>query len=387
MNILHLVTAYRRNRYDIITPWLVDMLNEQSKKHNVTVLTSGYKRTPQEQKDGQIEVSRFNYCPSNMQRMSHDMTINDFLKRHKHYYFILPIFFLMGMLKLIKLSISRQIDIITIHWPFPMALMYLPVKNLIHAKTVNVWYGAEMKILSDRTGLLSNIFRYIAKQADYNVVISSHTEKLLDDIAGAVKTEIIPYGVHIKPFRKFDKEQYILFAGRLVERKGVQYLIDAMQYVNSEYKLIIAGDGPLKENLQRHIAQQGLTDRVKMTGYVSDERLQELYEHASVFVLPAIYDRKGDTEGLGMVLVEAICKGTPVIATGIGGIRDIVIDKETGLFSKEKDSRDIAEKVSILIKNEELKNKIVKKAYEHVTMYFSIERISGKFNEIYKNIV
>lgn len=386
MNILHLVTAYRRNKNDIITPWLVDMLKQQGKRHNVSVLTSGYKRTPVRQKDNDIEVYRFNYAPSKARRISHDMTISDFLKRHMHYYFILPLFFVMGMIKLAKILHTKQIDILTIHWPFPMALMYLPIKNLFHIKTVNVWYGAEMKVLSGKTGLLKNIFSYIVKQADYNVVISSHTGQLLEHIAGSVETAVIPYGVHVKPLKQFDKQNYIFFAGRLVERKGVKYLINAMINVRDDYKLIIAGDGPLRNELNNQIAEKGLDKRVIMKGYISDNELEYLYEHASLFVLPAIFDAKGDTEGLGMVLVEAICKGTPVIATGIGGIKDIVRDNETGLFSKEKDSNDIAEKINMLIEDTELREKLIVNAYKYVEKYFSIEHIADKFEDIYEKI-
>lgn len=386
MNILHLVTAYRRDRNDIITPWLVDMLKYQSKNHRVSVFTSNYRKTPLMQRDGRVDIHRFNYAPSTMQCMSHDMTINDFLRKHVNYYFILPLFFIMGMIKLLKLTRKKHIKIITIHWPFPMALMYLPVMKFINVKTVNVWYGAEMKVLGSRTGLLGNLFGFIARKAHYNVVISSHTGKLLENIAGNVDMSVIPYGVHIKPLKIFQKESYILCAGRLVERKGIKYLIEAMKFVKHDYKLIIAGDGPLRPMLQKQIDEMQLSRRVKMKGYVSDGELNRLYEHASVFVLPAIYDRKGDTEGLGMVLVEAICKGTPVVATGIGGIRDIVIDGKTGLFSKEKDSRDIAEKINLLIDNEALRDKLTENAYKHIEKYFSIQRISGKFDEVYEKI-
>ena len=224
----------------------------------------------------------------------------------------------------------------------------------------------------------------IARRANANIVISSHTDGLLKNVAGNIETHIIPYGVNITKLENTNKKKQIFFAGRLVERKGVEYLINAMDYIDSEYSLYIAGNGPLREHLQNIINRKKMKNRICMLGYISDEELKQYYRESTVFVLPAIFDSNGDTEGLGMVLIEAIMRNTPVIATGIGGIRDIVIDNNTGLFCEEKNSRDIAAKINLIINDPILASTLTVNAYKYVTDNFSIEEIIKRFNEVYE---
>ena len=104
----------------------------------------------------------------------------------------------------------------------------------------------------------------------------------------------------------------MLFVGRLVERKGVRYLIEAVQRLSPERRarLVIIGDGPERQRLEEQARRSGLEGRVEVRGRVSDRELRQAYADASVFVLPAIVDTRGDTEGLGVVLLEAMSYGS-----------------------------------------------------------------------------
>ena len=301
-NILHLVTAFKRNSADVITPWMVDLLAKQASENNIFVLTSAYRRISKKQIFKRIKIIRFNYAPSNLQKISHDLTINDFLKKHPLYFLLLPLFFICGTMKLIETINKYEIDIVNIHWPFPLSLMTIPIRYLKKIKIVNIWYGAEMKIIGKGTGKIKGIFRNIVDAADINIAISTHTANILKKVIGEIDTVIIPYGVTIPKKQDYPKKNYILFVGRLVERKGVEYLIRAMKSVEKEYVLKIVGAGPIISKLKRIAQADQLSSRVEFLGKVSDGKLIDLYKEASVFVLPAIFDNKGDTEGLGMVL-------------------------------------------------------------------------------------
>ncbi len=385
-NILHLVTAFKRNSNDVITPWMVDLLAEQASGNNVFVLTSAYRRINKKQIFNNIKILRFSYAPSNLQKMSHDFTMNDFLKKNPLYFLLLPLFFICGTIKLVEIVNKYDIDIVNIHWPFPLSLMTVPIRYLKKIKIVNIWYGAEMKIIGKKTNKIKDIFRSIVKAADINIAISTHTANILKKIIGEVDTVIIPYGVIVPKKQEYKKKKYILFVGRLVERKGVEYLIKAMKTVKKEYILKIVGSGPIINKLREIVKFEQLSNRVEFLGKVNNEKLVELYQDASVFVLPAIYDSKGDTEGLGMVLVEAMCYNTPVIATGIGGITDIIIDKETGLFSKEKNCYDIAEKINLILSDNKLEERLTDNAYNYIVDRFSIKNINKKFQDVYEKI-
>ena len=120
----------------------------------------------------------------------------------------------------------------------------------------------------------------------------------------------------------------VLFVGRLAERKGVRYLIDAVAALPRELqpRLTIIGDGPERQALEAQTHALHAEDRVAFLGWVTPEQLDAAYAAASVFVLPAVVDARGDTEGLGMVLLEAMTYTVPVISTPLGGVTDIVQD-------------------------------------------------------------
>jgi glycosyltransferase involved in cell wall biosynthesis len=121
-----------------------------------------------------------------------------------------------------------------------------------------------------------------------------------------------------------------LFAGRLEKEKGVHILIEAMVAVSQAVpgsRLLVAGDGQLRHDLERRVAALELEDRVEMLGWVQRDGVREVYERCSVLVLPSLWE-----EGLGMVLVEAGLSGRAVIGTDRGGIRDVIHHGENGLL-------------------------------------------------------
>jgi glycosyltransferase involved in cell wall biosynthesis len=386
MNILHITTAFQRNKDDIITPWLVNLLKEQSKEDSVFVLTSGYCNISSKQRIGKIEIHRFNYAPKRQMKITHDMTIQDYIQKNPLSIMLLPVFFISGIIKCAQLVKKKNIDTIIVHWPFPLFFIALPAKNIFKKKIVSVFYGAELKLFKNKFKRIRFIFKYICKSSSSVVAISNATADEVKELSGLSKVTVIPYGVKIKEWRENKKENLILTVGRQVERKGTEYLIKAMNLIESSYKLVIVGNGPLLNDLKKIATSENLSDRVIFTGWISDEALVEYYKKAKIFVLPAIYDSRGDTEGLGMVLVEAMMHGAVCVATGIGGITDIIKDGETGLFSKEKNPKDIAEKINMLIINSQMYSDIKNSAYKRAVNVFSLDSVNSKYRETIKSV-
>jgi len=191
--------------------------------------------------------------------------------------------------------------------------------------------------------------RWALAASDQVVAISSYTAREIAELS-AVQPRIIPYtigfaGTDAEVIRAAPRDRFVvLFVGRLVERKGVRYLIDAVQRLAPERhaRLVIIGDGPERERLEEQVRRDGLGDRVQVRGRVSDRALRQAYAEASVFALPAIVDTRGDTEGLGVVLLEAMSYRVPVVASDLGGITDIVTDGETGLLVPPGDAASLA---------------------------------------------
>ncbi len=178
----------------------------------------------------------------------------------------------------------------------------------------------------------------------------------------------------------------VLFVGRLVEWKGVDTLIRSMAGVRKvipDVKLIIVGEGMFRHELESLVTNTGLTGTVQFSGRVGDEDLVMLYNTAAVFVLPSRSYNGLVMEGLGVVLLEAMAQGVPVIGSNVGGIPDIITDGENGFLVPEQRPDIIAEKIIRILTDNELQEKFRSNGVIRVQDSFSCEMISEKFSEVY----
>jgi len=224
----------------------------------------------------------------------------------------------------------------------------------------------------------------LVKTANVKTAISTYSAKLL----GEENVIILPYSSALEfkelfpPKEKLENPR-ILFVGRLVERKGVIYLIWAMRILKErgiKAELRIVGEGLLMESLKNSAKD---LDSVKFLGKLSAEDLMEEYKRSDIFVLPSIVDSRGDTEGLGVVLLEALSFGLPVIASNVGGIPDIVEDGKTGILVPEKDPVAIADAIEKLLSNWENAKLMVLRGQDMIRERFSSEKIADKLVRIY----
>ena len=184
----------------------------------------------------------------------------------------------------------------------------------------------------------------------------------------------------------------ILFVGRHIERKGITYLIEAAKYLpRDNFEIRIVGVGDLTEQLK---AQAGLLNEIEkssanivFTGKLSPEDLANEYKTANVFVLPAIVDSKGDTEGLGVVLIEAMELGLPIVASNVGGIPDVVIDGESGILVPEKDPVALADAFKKLAADPSFTEQLLAGARKRISECFTWDGIIERQVEVYKKVV
>ena len=180
----------------------------------------------------------------------------------------------------------------------------------------------------------------------------------------------------------------VLFVGRLVERKGVSHLVDAVSLLRSgvDVRLVIVGDGPERARIESRVREHGLDGRVAVRGRVSEAELQAAYAAADVFVLPAVMDRRGDTEGLGVVLLEAMNYGVPVIASDIGGIVDIVVNNETGVLVRAGDAQALADALERVLGDASLARRLGDAGRRRLAERFSWDAILSRVEDVYRSI-
>src|SRR5437763_255743 len=167
----------------------------------------------------------------------------------------------------------------------------------------------------------------------------------------------------------------ILAVGRLVEKKGYPYLIDACRLLidrGYDVRLRIVGGGEMKEALRRHIAEVGLDERIELLGARPQDEVIELYRTATVFALPCVVLDNGDRDGIPNVLVEAMRLGLPVVSTAASGIPELVVDEGTGLLVPPRDAEALASALARLPDDAELRARLAAGAAHRVAHEFDL---------------
>ena len=304
-------------------------------------------------------------------------------------YKLLPLPYLLGgMWAIWRLSRRRRYDVVHVHWPVPHALFGWVARLFGRARIVSSWYGVELRWVQSSLPWLRWFVRWALKISDAVVAISSYTA---GEIARFARTpvRVIPYTLGFAPAAAHRSEttgQFgILFVGRLVERKGVTHLIEAVRRLPAEIRprLTLIGDGPERAPLEAQIARDGLGDRVAVRGRVSEAELRDAYAASKVLVLPSILDARGDTEGLGVVLLEAMSYGVPVIGSDLGGITDIVRNGETGLLVPPGDPDALSGALQRVARDSGLASRLGEAGRAHVATAFGWPAIMAQWEECY----
>jgi glycosyltransferase involved in cell wall biosynthesis len=134
-------------------------------------------------------------------------------------------------------------------------------------------------------------------------------------------------------------------------------------------------------------ATLALQEHVIFIDEVPQEELVAFYSMADIFVLPSIVNENGETEGLGVVLLEAMACGLPVIASNVGGIPDIIKDGETGLLVRQKDARSLSDQIIRLLSDDNLRKEVLINGQNLIKAEFSWEIVTDKFIEIYREVL
>ena len=151
-------------------------------------------------------------------------------------------------------------------------------------------------------------------------------------------------------------------------------------------RLVIVGDGGERAGLESQVKSLGLQDAVTLTGFISSEQKEQYLRECSAFVLPAVRDAKGDVEGLGTVLLEAMMHRKPVIASASGGITDIVKHEQTGLLVKERDVPGTADAIVHLLTEPDLSRRLSEQGYQHAVQAFGWDSIIDRTMKLYAEV-
>jgi colanic acid/amylovoran biosynthesis glycosyltransferase len=179
----------------------------------------------------------------------------------------------------------------------------------------------------------------------------------------------------------------LLSIGRLIEKKGFNFLIEACRLLRSSrfpFVCQIIGDGPERYRLEELIQRYQLSDLVRLMGPLPQTDLAETLAQSSIFVFPAIHDSSGDTDNLPTVLIEAMASSLPIVATGVAGIPEIVQQNENGILVPEKDPAQLADAIRVMAGDKALLERFGKASRRIAEEKFALSNTVGQLKRLFE---
>jgi len=399
-------SVYPRHAQDVEVPWMRESIRRLvDRGATVRVLAPSWKGLASHEIDG-VRIHRFRYAPAAFEILTHDEGAPSKLASRPWMQLLAIPYMIVGALLCFWLCLRKRPDVIHAHWPFPHGLMAIPTQKLLGIPLVLNFHGAEL-LLIRKHAWVAHVLRFVIRNANAVLANSSFTAAKIKALHPCSVT-LSPYGTTLAsnpygttlasspygttPFGHSEiayvpKSTFVvLFVGRHIERKGLRYLIDAATELDPQkFQIRIVGHGDLTDSLQTY-AREKAPLQVVFTGKLTKEQLEHEYRSASCFVLPAIVDSKGDTEGLGVVLIEAAELGLPLVASDVGGIPDVVENGVSGLLVPEKNSKALAQAFQKLATDPTFAQSLVQGAIQKIDQQFTWTGIVARQLELYEGL-
>jgi glycosyltransferase involved in cell wall biosynthesis len=321
-----------------------------------------------------INVHRFRYAPDRFERLAYEGGIPSNLSRTPWLVTLLPLFFLAQLWTGYRQALTLRPEVVHAHWLIPAGLIGALLKRFFPGplRLVITAHGADIYGFRQRWQL--GLKRWLLKQAD---VVTAVSEALAAELH---RLDVPPDNLHVQgmgtdlteifvPVQRVDSTPTLLYAGRLVGKKGVDTLLRAAVQVHRtipEIRVLIAGHGPEHKALENLGRELGIDSIIDFTGPYQLIDLPSIYAKASLAVFPFRATAEGDQDGLGLAIIEAMGCGVPVIASDIKPLDDLLIPEQTGWRAPADDPEAFAAAILEALSNPAVSNERASRARKHV---------------------
>ncbi len=359
------------------------IVSELSKRHRIDVITSHFDGLARFSQEGNVEIHRVTVLARREKATASLASLVTFPPS--------AIIRCLGSLR------SNQYDLVHSYFAIPSGVAGLLIAKALGIPHVLTIIGGD---IYDPTKPLSphhhRIFRSVVStvldHSDRIVAISQDVKQRAQDYYAVRKPiEVINLGLLATSLAtsadngpktkaaESDNEFVMVTVGRLVKRKGIDTFLHALSLLpNPNYRAIIIGEGPERAMLQLLAHKLGLDDKVEFTGFISEDRKCRYLSEASAFVLPSVH------EGLGLVYLEAMQWGLPVIAGNVGGQNDFLTDGETGFLVAPGNPQELANKITLLMQDPQCVQ-IMGKRNREIADSFSASKIASCYEKLYQD--
>ena len=296
----------------------------------------------------------------------------------------MPLYLVFSLPVLFYLCIRRHYALNHTHFIFPDGLLSFIINRIFGLPYIITAHGSDVPGYNpDRFEtahrLLSSVWKRVVGAADRIVCPSRSIERLIHRQAAFARTTIIPNGIDTGKFQPLrEKRDRILVVTRMFERKGVQYLVNALEGLKHDYEVHVVGDGPYLPVLEGRVEEKNL--EVKFWGFLDNQsrEIRDLYETSKIFVFTS------EAENFPIVLLEAMASGLAIITTEGTGCSEVVGD--AALLVKPRDSAGIRRCLEMLIADPELSRRLGAAARKRLAEKFGWSTVAGKYSLLYREL-
>ena len=401
MKIAVLAHSFPRFPGDTHGPFVKSLSEAVARRgHEVCVLVP-HDPELREDPDTPLRIESFRYIrPDRFHLLGYSRTLQRDVRLKLWAYLQAPLYFLFAERALRRLVEREGIDVVHAHWILPNGYVAARVGAATGVPYAVTLHGSDV-FMAERNAL----FRRMARRALAGAAhVTSCSAELADRLlalgedrgAGAAeKVLLVPNGTDVVPEEVPDAAEHperrrVLAVGRMVYKKGFEYLVDAAPAILSGFpdaEIVLAGGGELIPELRRRAERLGVGDRLRFPGPLSHDRVLELMGTAEVFVMPSVRDPAGNVDGLPIVVLEAMAAGIPVVATDVSGIPLAVADGETGLLVPERDAGALATAVGRLLADPGLGRRLGEAGRRRVREELNWDAIAEIHERLYRGAV
>ncbi len=290
-------------------------------------------------------------------------------------------------------------DVVHAHLPPPLSAHYAADACQQRGLPLVLTYHCDVEIPSPLGSFVETLYRRSlgaeTLRAATRVVVTTRTYAATSRSVWRYNPVVIPNAVDIHRFNpdidgmavrarlKIPADRPVaLLVGRIVAHKGIEHFIEASRYLPG-VQFLIAGEGTHLETMERLAHRLGVADRVRFLGRVSQENLPKVYAACDLFVLPSV----SRLEAFGIVALEAMATGKPVVVADIPGVREVIEDGREGLLTDPVNPQDLAEKVRRLVEDPALRQEMGRRGREKVLASFTTEAVADQVLKVYADVL
>jgi glycosyltransferase involved in cell wall biosynthesis len=304
-----------------------------------------------------------------------------------------PILFPLAMYQLMRLIRRHRIQIINIHYPGDGFFYFGLCRRILPIVLITSVHGADFFPNGSPKTRYSQVIRFLLRSSDRIVAPSRSYQEDFLTIFPDLKdnTTFIHNGVNLAELNDSSRngtrngqDPYVLCIAQHIEKKGLDVLLHALrrlQCMNLSLKLVLVGDGPLRQQLQMLAASLGIKDKVEFLGQRGRADVVELLRGCEVFVLPS------RSEPFGIAIIEALACGKPVVATSVGGIPEIIENRKNGILVEPNNPNALAEGLLTVLKSQALQRVITSNGYLTVQERFRCENTGSSYEAIFGDLL